>query len=172
VLVSLNPPVNLALAFVDGALFGLVLAVAYRRTHALWLGWGLHFGYRVVMAVVLGLPVAGRNDFGSLMDGNASGSLWLGGGFYGLDSTVWVAVVMLLGLAGLYRLTRDWAWAYTLPVIVPGGYEVVVAPPAAHVAMEKTAAPPPLVQILPSTPQSFSAAAAPEDRKDEAMPKK
>jgi membrane protease YdiL (CAAX protease family) len=171
VLVSLNPPVNLGLAFVDGTLFGIVLAVAYLRTHALWLGWGLHFGYRVVMAVLLGLPIAGRNDFGSLLDGNASGPVWLGGGFYGLDSTVWAAVVMLVGLAVLYRLTRDWAWAYTLPVIVPGGYEVVVAPPAAHVAMEKAAAPPPLVQILPSTPQSFSAAPVPEVHKDAAIAK-
>jgi hypothetical protein len=56
----------------------------------------------------------------------------------------------------VYRVTKDWAWAYTLPEIVAGGYAVEVAPPPAHTAMEKAAAPPPLVQILPVTSQSFS----------------
>jgi hypothetical protein len=65
--------------------------------------------------------------------------------------------VMLAGMVLVYRVTKDWAWAYTLPEIVPAGYEVVVAPPAAHVAMEKAAAPPPpLVQIMPVTSQTFS----------------
>jgi membrane protease YdiL (CAAX protease family) len=157
VLVSANPPARIGTALLVETIFGALLAVAYLRTHALWLGWGLHFGYRVVMAVVLGLPVVGRTDFGSLLDSYASGPRWLSGGGFGLDAAVLTAAFMLAALFVLYRVSRDWAWAYTLPVIVPGGYEVVVPPPAAHVAMEKAAAPPPLVQILPSTPQSFSA---------------
>jgi uncharacterized protein len=159
VLVNANPPINTGLALLDGTLFGLVLAMAYLRTHALWVGWGLHFGYRAVMAVLVGLPIVGRSDFGSVMDANASGPRWLSGGGFGLDAALLTAVAMLGGMAVLYRATRDWAWAYTLPEIVSGGYEVVVAPPAAHVAMEKAAAPPPLVQILPVTSQSFSARA-------------
>ena len=156
VLVYENPPRNVGWALLDAFLFGVVLAMCYLRTHGLWVGWGLHFGYRVMMAVVLGLPIVGRSDFGSLMDGNASGPRWLSGGTFGLDGAGWTAVVMLAGMAVVYRVTKDWAWAYTLPEIVPAGYEVVVAPPAAHVAMEKAVAPPPLVQILPVTPQSFS----------------
>jgi len=109
------------------------------------------------MAVLVGLPIVGRSDFGSVMDASASGPRWLSGGGFGLDAALLTALVMLGGMAVLYRATRDWAWAYTLPEIVPGGYEVVVAPPAAHVAMEKAAAPLPLVQILPVTSQSFSA---------------
>jgi len=163
VLVYANPPMNVGLALVDGTLFGLVLAMAYVRTHALWLGWGLHFGYRVVMAVVLGLPIVGRSDFAALMDASASGPRWLSGGGYGLDAALLTAVVMLAGLAVVYRVTRDWAWAYTVPEIVAAGHEVVIAPPAAHVAMEKAAAPPPLVQILPVTSQSFSAVSGGEN---------
>ncbi len=161
VVVGGNPPRSVFWALTDAFLFGVVLAMCYLRTHGLWAGWGLHFGYRMMMAVVLGLPIAGRSDFGSLTDGNASGPRWLNGGGFGLDAAGWTAVVMLLGMVAVYRVTKDWAWAYTLPVIVPGGYEVVVAPPPAHVAMEKAAAPPPLVQILPTTSQSFSARSEP-----------
>jgi membrane protease YdiL (CAAX protease family) len=166
VLVYANPPLNLGGALLDGALFGAVLAMAYLRTHALWLGWGLHFSYRAVMAVVLGLPIVGRSDFGALVDAYTTGPRWLSGGAFGLDAALLTMVVMLIGLVVLYRLTRDWAWAYTLPEIVPAGYEVTVAPPPAHVAMERLASPPPpppLVQILPATPQGFAAAEARED---------
>ena len=139
-----------------GTLFGLVLAMAYLRTRALWLGWGVHVGFRVVMAVAVGLPVAGHGEFRSLLDVYATGPHWLTGGSYGLDAAWLTGVVMLVGLVVVYRATRDWAWMYTAPEIVSAGYEVTVAPPAAHVAMEKAAAPPALVQILPTTSQSRS----------------
>ncbi len=156
-LVYAGEPRSTVTAMVVGTLFGLVLAMGYLRTHALWVGWGTHFGYRAVMAVVLGLPVAGRGEMRSLLDVYVTGPHWLTGGSYGLDAAGLTAVVMLAGMAVVYRVTRDWAWMYTAPEIVGAGYEVVVAPPAAHVAMEKAAAPPPLVQILPTTSQSRSA---------------
>jgi uncharacterized iron-regulated membrane protein len=83
----------------------------------------------------------------------------LSGGTFGLGATLFTAIVFLAGVPVLYQATRDWAWAYTVPDLVPAGYEVTVAPPAAHVAMEKAVAPPPLVQILTATPQGFSAPA-------------
>ena len=158
VLVSLKPPASLGFAITDGTLLGLLLSLAYLRTHALWAGWGLHFAYRLVMGVVLGLPFAGRTDLASLMDAGVRPPRWLSGGTFGLDAAVFTGFVLLGGMAVLYRLTREWAWAYTTPEIVPAGYAVEVAPPAAHAAMEKAATPPPpLVQILPTTSSSFSA---------------
>jgi len=154
--VQANPPRNTLMAMVDCTLFALLLAMAWLRTHALWLGWGLLFAYRAVTAIVLGLPIAGRSEFGSPTDMYASGPRWLTGGAFGLDAALLTGVVMLGGMIVLYRATRDYAWQYTHPPIVAGGYEVTVAPPAAHVAMEKAAPPPPLVQILPSTPQTRS----------------
>lgn len=156
-LVQGNPPSHLFVAVIDGTLFGLVLAVAWMRTHGLWLGWGLHFAYRAVTAVALGLPIAGRGDFASLSDTFASGPRWLSGGAFGLDAALLTAVVMLGALVVLYRVTREYAWRYTHAPIVAAGYEVAIAPPAAHVAMEKAAAPPPLVQILPLTPRGHDA---------------
>ena len=156
-LVYAGEPRSVGTAMVVGTLFGLVLALAYLRTHALWVGWGIHVGFRVVMAVVLGLPIGGRGEMRSVLDAYPSGPHWLTGGSYGLDAAALTALVMLVGMSVVYQATRDWAWAYTAPEIVGAGYEVVVAPPAAHVAMEKAAAPPPLVQILPTTSQSRSA---------------
>ena len=147
-------PHHLFFALLDGTLFGLMLTMAWLRTHGLWLGWGLHFAYRAVMAVVLGLPIAGHGAYGSLADGYATGPRWLSGGAFGLDATLIASVMLTGGLFVLYRVTRDWAWLYTHQPIVAGGYEVSVAPPAAHAAMEKAAAPPPLVQIAATTPQS------------------
>ena len=153
-LVEANSPSHFLVAVLDGTLFGMVLAMAWLRTHALWLGWGLHFAYRAVAAVALGLPVAGRGEPGALSDTFASGPRWLSGGAFGLDAALLTAVAMLGATAVLYRVTREYAWRYTHAPIVAAGYVVEVAPPAAHVAMEKTAAaPPPLVQILPSTPR-------------------
>jgi uncharacterized protein len=157
VLVEANPPHNTLVALVDCTLFGLLLAMAWMRTHALWLGWGLHFAYRAVAAVVLGLPIAGHGEFGSPTEMYASGPRWLSGGAFGLDAALLTSVVILGAMLVLYRETKDYAWKYTHPEIVPGGYEVTVAPPAAHLAMEKAAPPPPpLVQILATTPQSRS----------------
>ena len=156
VLIGMNLPLNVGAAILDGMLLGLLLSMAYLRTHALWLGWGLHFGYRVVMAVVLGLPITGRSDGGALLDASVGPPRWLSGGGFGLDAALLTSVMLLIAMAVLYRASRPWAWAYTTPEFVGAGYEVVIAPPAAHVAMEKAAAPPPLVQILPSTPQTFS----------------
>ena len=156
-IVQVNPPRNAVLAMIDCTLFGILLAMAWLRTHALWLGWGLHFSYRAVMAIALGLPIAGHGEFNSPVDMFVSGPRWLTGGAFGLDAAFPTSLILLGGMILLYRVTRDYAWQYTHPPIVPGGYEVAVAPPAAHVAMEKAAAPPPLVQILPSTSQTRSA---------------
>jgi uncharacterized protein len=163
-IVQANPPRNGLLALIDCTLFGLLLAMAWLRTHALWLGWGLHFGYRAVMAIALGLPIAGHGEFGSPVDMYASGPRWLTGGAFGVDAALPTGLVLLGGMIVLYRATRDYAWLYTHAPIVPAGYEVTVAPPAAHVAMEKAAAPPSLVQILPTTPQTRSVVEVPPQK--------
>ena len=150
-LVSAHTPPNLLIALLDGTLFGLLLALAWLRTHALWLGWGLHFAYRAATAVLLGLPIAGHSEFGSFVDTFRTGPRWLTGGAFGLDAALLTIVFFLIAIPILYRVTRDYAWKYTHAPIVAGGYEVTIAPPAAHAAME-AAAPPPLVQILTPAP--------------------
>jgi hypothetical protein len=138
-----------ALGFVVTFLAGLLFSTAYLRTHALWLGWGLHFAWAASTAVLLGLPIGGQLFYSGLIQTSVSGPLWLTGGAYGPEGAIFTAIVLLGALAILYRATRDYAWSYTQTPIVPAGYPMDVPPPAEHTRMEQAAAPPPLVQIAP-----------------------
>ena len=153
-LVQSAQPERVLLPLLNLTLLGLLLSFAWGRTHALWLGWGLHFAYRAVAAVILGLPVAGHLEFGSVVDSFTSGPTWLSGGSFGLAGAIPTGLLLLCGMAVLSRVTRDYAWSYTHRPIVAAGYEVTVAPPAAHTAMERAAVAtaPALVQILPAGP--------------------
>lgn len=159
-LVYSSPPERFGAALLNGTLLGVLLAMAYLRTHSLALGWGMHFLYRLVVGVILGLTVAGHANSGSVAQLYTRGPGWLTGGSFGPDAAALTGLMLLLAMAALYRVTREYAWAYTHRPIVAAGYEVTVAPPQAHVQMEKAAAaPPPLVQILPSTPRNGAALA-------------
>lgn len=146
-------------------LAGLVLSVAWLRTHGLWLGWGLHFAWNACTGILFGLPVSGINNFASVVQTRAIGRLWLTGGDYGPEGALFTVVVLLIGVAVVVGITSDYAWDYTHKPIVAGGYATEVQPPAAHVAMEQQATPASansLVQILPVTPQSRSVGEEPK----------
>lgn len=151
-----TPPGNATSnSFLNSLMIGLLFSLAYLRTHALWLGWGLRFGWLASMGVLFGLPLSGSIDFSSVVATDSSGRIWLTGGAYGPEGALLTVLVLLAGILILYKLTRDYAWQYTHPPIVPGGYPLDVPPPAAHAAME-AAAPPPLVQILGTTSTAMS----------------
>jgi membrane protease YdiL (CAAX protease family) len=157
-LLSLLRPNSTAWSFAVTFVMGVLFSMAYLRTHALWLGWGIHFAWNAAMAVLLGLPVAGDANYSSLVTTTASGPVWFSGGWYGPEGAAPSIVITLAALAVLYRLTRNYAWEYTHPPIIAMGYPVTIAPPAAHTAMEDAAAaqPAPLVQILATTSTSSS----------------
>jgi hypothetical protein len=145
-------PNGTSLSFVVTIIAGVLFSMAYLRTHALWLGWGMHFAWAAATAVVFGLPNAGVASYSTIVQTDSSGPVWLTGGVYGPDGALFTAIVLLVAMAFVYRATRNYAWTYTHPEIVPGGYPLEVAPPPAHTAMEeaaaaKTAA---LVQIAPA----------------------
>jgi uncharacterized protein len=141
-------------------LAGLVFSIAWLRTHALWLGWGLHFAWNASMTLLFGLPLSGDTNLSSIIQTHAFGPLWLTGGDYGPEGAAFTAIVLLIAIAVIVGVTRDYAWHYTFKPIVAAGYPMEAAPPAAHIAMEQQARPAPagvnLVQILPATPQSRS----------------
>jgi membrane protease YdiL (CAAX protease family) len=152
---SIYRPNSTPLSVLVTFLAGVVFSLAYLRTHALWFGWGLHFGWVAATAILLGLPVAGYTTWNNVILTTAFGPDWLTGGGYGPEGALFTLVVIFGAIFVLYRLTRDYAWNYTHPPIVAAGYEVTIAPPAAHTAME-AAAPAPLVQILGATPTASS----------------
>jgi membrane protease YdiL (CAAX protease family) len=145
---------SIAATFFTGILFSL----AYLRTHGLWLGWGLHFAWNAAAGVLLGLPVAGYANYSSVVSTDTSGANWISGGPYGPEGALFTLVVVIAAIPIMYRLTREYSWAYTHEPIVSAGYAMDIAPPPAHTAMENAAAaaPVPLVQILGSTPTASS----------------
>jgi membrane protease YdiL (CAAX protease family) len=148
---ALQPGANHASIAVS-VVFTLVLSMAYLRTRALWLGWGINFGWKASRALVFGLAVSGNNSHSPVVQGDPMGPFWLTGGGFGLDGT-WIAFfVFLAAMPVVYRLTRDLDYHYNAPVIIPGGIPVDLdaAARAQHQAATRDAEPKPaLVQILP-----------------------
>jgi membrane protease YdiL (CAAX protease family) len=149
-------------------MLSLLLSMAYLRTRALWVSWGINFGWKASRALLFGLAVSGVNSHSPVVQGDPMGPFWLTGGGYGLDGT-WVAFfVLLAAFPVVYRLTRDLDYRYNAPVIVPGGIPVDLDAAARrqHEAATREAAPaaPGLVQILPVAAPAPSAipSAAPE----------
>jgi membrane protease YdiL (CAAX protease family) len=139
--------------------FSLVLSMAYVRTGALWVSWGLNFGWKASRALVFGLAVSGMNSHSPVVQGDPMGPFWLTGGGFGLDGTWIPFFVFLAALPVVYRLTRELDYRYNAPVIVAGGIPVDLDAAARqqHEAAMGAVEPagPGLVQILPvaSVPQ-------------------
>jgi hypothetical protein len=145
-------------------LASIVFSIAWLRTHALWLAWGMRFGWTASMGILFGLPVSGSTDLSTVIQTTAIGRNWLTGGDYGPEAALFLLLALTGGLFVLIRTTRDYAWNYTHAAIVPGGFPMEVPPPKAHAAMEEAAQSKPaaLVQILPSTPEGRSVEGPPQ----------
>jgi uncharacterized protein len=140
---------------------GLLLSMAYLRTRALWLAWGLQFGWVASRALLFGLPVNNISSHSPIIQGDPLSSYALSGGDYGLDASWLAFVVILLAMPFLYRATNDLSFVYNAPVLEPAGLAVDldVAAKRQHEAATRPEQPEvkPLVQIMPlSSPESMS----------------
>jgi membrane protease YdiL (CAAX protease family) len=88
------------------ALVGAVLCVAYLRTRALWLPWGIHFGWNFALGIGFGLPVSGLTEFAVIIHGKAHGPIWLTGGAYGIEGSLIGTAVLLAGFSLVVLATR------------------------------------------------------------------
>jgi hypothetical protein len=152
ILESLTPGSSHA-SFAVSIVFCLLLTLAYLRTHALWVSWGIHFAWKASRALLFGLTIAGVNSHSPVIQGNPMGPFWLTGGGFGLDGSWFAFVVMLIALPIMFRLTRELDFRWNAPVIVPGGRPVDIEAAARqqHEAASSPAQPvaQPLVQIQP-----------------------
>jgi hypothetical protein len=103
---------------------GFLLAVAYLRTRALWVGWGFHFTWNATMGILFGLPISGITNFSPVIATNTVGPLWITGGDYGPEGSLICAVVIIVLIFVIFPATRDLKYRYAQPVIVPGGIPV------------------------------------------------
>jgi membrane protease YdiL (CAAX protease family) len=103
-LVHWHNPNRTAFSTANTVLIGIVLAVAYLRTGALWFPIGIHFGWNFMLGVVFGLPVSGITDFAVVIHGSANGPVWLTGGAYGIEASAVATGVVALSLIPV------WLW--------------------------------------------------------------
>lgn len=159
---SMRPGATHATALV-AFLLSILLTTAYLRTRALWVSWGLNFGWKASRALLFGLAVQGDSTHSSIVQGDPTGSFWLTGGGFGLESSWFAFFVILLTLPVLYRATHDLDFRYNAPELIPGGMPVDLeaAGRRQHEAAMGAAEPsaPALIQIAgmapPAPPQAL-----------------
>ena len=100
-----NPNAVPGFTFINTALAGLWLAVAYLRTRSLWLPLGLHWSWNWVQASLLGLPVSGiqRITPAPLLQATDLGPAWLTGGAYGIEGGAACTVALIISTIIIWR---------------------------------------------------------------------
>lgn len=100
-----NPNVVPGFTFLNTALAGLWLAVAYLRTRSLWLPLGLHWSWNWAQASLLGLPVSGIDRLAPapLLRAINSGPDWLTGGSYGIEGGAACTIALLISTLIIWR---------------------------------------------------------------------
>ena len=101
-----NPNVVPGFTFVNTALAGVWLAIAYLRTRSLWLPLGLHWSWNWAQASLLGLPVSGieRITPAPLLRATNAGPDWLTGGAYGIEGGAACTLALLVSIIVIWRL--------------------------------------------------------------------
>jgi len=100
-----NPNVAHGFTFVNTALAGVWLAIAYLRTRSLWFPLGLHWAWNWTQASVFGLPVSGivRLAPAPLLHAMNKGPDWLTGGAYGIEGGAACTVALLISTFVVWR---------------------------------------------------------------------
>jgi len=94
------------LSTVNTVLAGVLLAVAYLKTRALWMPIGLHWAWNYCMTAVLSLPVSGLHFGEKLFRVEITGPEWLSGGSYGPEGSVVLTLVATAAIVALARSKR------------------------------------------------------------------
>ena len=99
-----NPNIGL-FAFINIALAGVWLTVAYWRTRSLWLAFGLHWSWNWVMGAALGSPVSGITQItpNPLLRISDQGVEWFTGGAFGIEGGAACTIAMVLSSLFLWR---------------------------------------------------------------------
>ncbi len=103
---GLEIPSNSLIALINIALAGVLLAIAYLRTRALWLPIGLHFAWNFLQAFIFSVPVSGLNLTPKLFKIELHGEDWLTGGSFGLEGSV--IATAILGVAVVLLWIAPW----------------------------------------------------------------
>jgi membrane protease YdiL (CAAX protease family) len=98
-----NPGASLW-GLVNTILIGVLLSISYLRTRALWLPWGIHFGWNFALGALFGLPVSGFRLFNVVVRTTVGGPTWVTGGSYGVEASATTVVIILAGIVMVWKL--------------------------------------------------------------------
>jgi membrane protease YdiL (CAAX protease family) len=100
-----NPNVAAGFTFVNTALAGVWLAVAYLRTRSLWFPLGIHWAWNWALGSLFGLPVSGITDLAPhpLLHGTDLGPAWLTGGSYGIEGGLACTITLVVSTIFIWR---------------------------------------------------------------------
>lgn len=101
-----NPNVVKGFTFINTALAGVWLAVAYLRTRSLWLPLGVHWAWNWALGSLFGLPVSGITTIAPnpLLRGSDLGPAWLTGGSYGIEGGVACTIALIVSTIFIWRM--------------------------------------------------------------------
>jgi membrane protease YdiL (CAAX protease family) len=100
-----NPNVAAGFTFINTALAGVWLAVAYLRTRSLWFPLGIHWAWNWALGSLFGLPVSGITDLAPhpLLHGTDLGPAWLTGGSYGIEGGLACTITLVVSTLFIWR---------------------------------------------------------------------
>jgi uncharacterized protein len=100
-----NPNGGRMLPFVNTALAGVWLAVAYLRTRTLWFPLGIHWAWNWALGSLFGLPVSGITAIAPhpLLQGTDLGPAWLTGGSYGIEGGLACTITLIVSTIFIWR---------------------------------------------------------------------
>ena len=99
-----NPNVVAGFTFINTALAGIWLALAYLRTRSLWFPLGVHWAWNWALGSIFGLPVSGLKLSGHpVLQADDRGPAWLTGGSYGIEGGLACTVALLISILFIWR---------------------------------------------------------------------
>ena len=100
-----NPNAVPSYTFINTAIAGVWLGIAYLKTRTLWFPLGIHWAWNWMMGAVLGLPVSGIGSLtpNPLLRATDLGPAWLTGGSYGIEGGAVCIIALLLSTVFIWR---------------------------------------------------------------------
>ncbi len=89
------------LGLVNIFLGGILLGLAYERYSRLWFPIGLHLAWNVMSGPILGHEVSGYDSPLTVFVERGEGPVWLTGGEFGIEGSVWMTVTELIAVVAL-----------------------------------------------------------------------
>jgi CAAX protease family protein len=100
-----NPNAGAMLAFVNTALAGVWLGLAYLRTRSLWFPLGVHWAWNWALGSLFGLPVSGMTKIAPhpLLVGTDLGPAWLTGAAYGIEGGLACTIALVISTIYIWK---------------------------------------------------------------------